>query len=98
MKSDIFKIALFLLSFLFFSCSVDIPQEYKDLGDEQLEIYPDYKNVTVPCNVAPLNFMVKETIGECVVTLKTPSSRLPSRSKYLSIHLLKRIFYHLHPP
>ena len=53
MKSDIFKIALFLLSFLFFSCSVDIPQEYKDLGDEQLEIYPDYKNVTVPCNVAP---------------------------------------------
>jgi hypothetical protein len=72
MKSDIFKIALFLLSFLFFSCSVDIPQEYKDLGDEQLEIYPDYKNVTVPCNVAPLNFMVKETIGECVVTLKTP--------------------------
>lgn len=27
--------------------------------DAELEIFPDYKDVTIPCNIAPLNFMVE---------------------------------------
>lgn len=28
--------------------------------DVELEIFPDYKGVTIPCNIAPLNFMIED--------------------------------------
>ena len=34
--------------------------------NKQPEIYPDYKDVTVPCNIAPLNFKIVEECDECV--------------------------------
>ena len=34
--------------------------------NKQPEIYPDYKDVTVPCNIAPLNFKIVEESDECV--------------------------------
>lgn len=37
------------------------------------EIYPDYSNVTVPCNIAPLNFMLSdESYDECIARITTP--------------------------
>lgn len=39
-------------------------------------IYPDYCNVTVPCNIAPLNFMLPAgEYQECVARLTTPDGR-----------------------
>ena len=36
-------------------------------------IFPDYCNVTVPCNIAPLNFMLPaDEYDECVARLTTP--------------------------
>ena len=36
-------------------------------------IYPDYCNVTVPCNIAPLNFMLPaDEYEECVTRITTP--------------------------
>ena len=36
-------------------------------------IFPDYCNVTVPCNIAPLNFMLPaDEYNECVARLTTP--------------------------
>lgn len=35
------------------------PQNVKQSGEEA-EIYPDYKDVTIPVNIAPMNFMVRE--------------------------------------
>ena len=29
--------------------------------DKDIVIYPDYKNVTIPCNIAPMNFSVKDS-------------------------------------
>ncbi len=50
----------------------DVPsssKEAKCLPD----IFPDYCNVTVPCNIAPLNFMLPaEQYEECVARLTTP--------------------------
>ena len=28
-------------------------------ADRLLELYPEYQDVTIPCNVAPLNFLVR---------------------------------------
>lgn len=47
----------------------DVPESAKETG-ELPKIYPDYCNVTVPQNIAPLNFMVAdEACSECVARL-----------------------------
>ena len=39
-------------------------------------IYPDYCNVTVPCNIAPLNFMLPVSeFEECVARFTTPDGK-----------------------
>ena len=41
------------------SCSPSLPDS-PVASKKAPEIYPDYKNVTIPCNIAPLTFEVKE--------------------------------------
>lgn len=52
-------LAIFAAVMLLLSCgqNVRISGEY----DSQPEIFPDYKDVTIPCNIAPMNF---EFMGE----------------------------------
>lgn len=39
-------------------------------------IYPDYCDVTIPCNIAPLNFMLPDNeYEECVARLTTPDGK-----------------------
>ncbi len=51
---------------LFASCSVSVPGSYTPL-DTEPSLFPDYKNVTVPCNIAPLSFRIDEE-GDDFVT------------------------------
>ena len=37
---------------------------------EKVHIYPDYTNIVIPCNIAPLNFMVREKGDEFVITME----------------------------
>lgn len=46
----------------------DIPSTYEERST-QADIYPDYKDITIPVNIAPLNFMTEGTEG-LVVTLQ----------------------------
>lgn len=52
----------------FASCSGSVPEKYEEKKDEPT-IYPDYKNITVPVNIAPLNFEVKDDADEVIVRL-----------------------------
>lgn len=68
------KIYSFLLLLTLTACTShpDIPGNAKDAGTLPA-IYPDYCNVTVPCNIAPLNFMLAdEAFDECVARITTP--------------------------
>lgn len=47
----------FILLFLLVSC-VPTPHDVKPAQD-MLVIYPDYKDITLPCNIAPLNFLLR---------------------------------------
>ena len=42
-------------------------------SSEPLVIYPDYQNVTVPCNIAPLNFMLRGDYDAIAFQLKDSS-------------------------
>jgi hypothetical protein len=41
------------------SCSSKIPSVYKETGKDAV-ITPDYSGVTIPVNIAPLNFLIRE--------------------------------------
>lgn len=49
-------------------CSVSVPQA-QQMVDEFPSIYPDYVNVTVPANIAPLRFKVVEPVDDAVAVL-----------------------------
>lgn len=57
MKYVYFLLLCCLCSFL--SCRGGLPKA--ELLSEDVVIYPDYKEVTIPCNIAPLNFKLKES-------------------------------------
>ena len=44
----------------------EVPTEYTEVP-EQAPVYPDYRDLFVPANIAPLNFMVKGADGLVVV-------------------------------
>lgn len=51
-------------------------------------IYPDYCNVTIPCNIAPLNFMLPH--GEytaCVARITTPEGRQQTYGKGVKVQI-----------
>lgn len=49
-----------------------VPQAFTPC-DTLPAIYPDYTEVTVPSNIAPLNFMLSDTLFDaCVATITTP--------------------------
>lgn len=46
-------------------------------NNAEYEIYPDYKDVTIPCNVAPLNFSVKDsTDADYALQIESGDKRL----------------------
>lgn len=46
-----------------------VPEQFKTLP-RKVHIYPDYTDIVIPFNIAPLNFMVRETGEEFVVSLE----------------------------
>ena len=59
----------FILSFFYSflaSCGVSVPDSYTQ-KDELPAIYPDYADVTIPVNIAPLSFQIEEQAEDAVV-------------------------------
>lgn len=56
---------------LLVSCSsASIPENFTE-GKAQPTIYPDYAGVTVPCNIAPLNFAIENEADDYVTRIKS---------------------------
>ena len=66
-------VALCLLSFVCFACSKhpSLPSSFTQANTEP-EIYPDYVGVTVPPNIAPLNFLVDD-VDDVVALISSPN-------------------------
>lgn len=66
----IHTLLLSCLCFAFVSCgnSYVVPENSTSNG-KQVIIYPDYTDVTIPPNIAPLNFIVKSVADEYVVRI-----------------------------
>ena len=59
---------------LFSACSENISGSRK--VDQNVAIYPDYSGITIPNNIAPLNFMVKDPADKVVAVYKLNGKEL----------------------
>ena len=59
------------LAALCFACSPQMPDAYTESQDAP-DIYPDYTDVTVPPNIAPLRFIVDEKADAYAARIKYP--------------------------
>ena len=57
MRIMLFYISIFCLLISAFSCNKI--NSVIEKRDENVELYPDYRDITIPCNIAPLNFMLR---------------------------------------
>lgn len=62
----LFQYIVLLTLVLVSACSPSVPSKYA-VKDSLPVIYPDYIDVTVPCNIAPLAFRVDGNAEDCVV-------------------------------
>ena len=74
-NSRIYFLSL-LLAFLLTACgrTYTVPQNTKPTT-QKLKIYPDYTNIVIPPNIAPLNFMVRAVGDEFVAQIVAPSGK-----------------------
>ena len=65
----------------------DVPSSSKDARCLPA-IFPDYCDVTVPCNIAPLNFMLPaDQFDECVARFSTPDGRQQTYGKGVKVQM-----------
>lgn len=74
MKS-VLKYILLLPLLALVACTAQLPQKYVE-KDELPSIFPEYTNVTVPCNIAPLTFRVDVEGYACVTSLKAGDQQI----------------------
>ena len=51
------------------------------MSEEEAVIFPDYKGVTIPCNIAPLNFMAEDAERVQVVFMSGDEELLRIKGK-----------------
>lgn len=78
-KGWIYRVGLVLLLGGMISCGN--PQEVETC-DELPPIYPDYTEVTIPYNIAPLNFLLRNKPSRVEVSIKGKTTGLLLRSNY----------------
>ena len=73
------QLFIFLTGFLLL-ISCNKPDNFQ-VSNELPPIYPDYTNITIPCNIAPLNFIIRDQPESTDVTLQGQSSRINIKGK-----------------
>lgn len=70
---------IFLLLSFFLSCSYTVPEGSKT--GQLPDIFPDYAGVTIPANVAPLNFRLKQPCEEAYAVLQGSGNDITVKAK-----------------
>lgn len=74
LNKKLYKLSVLSLLILLTACT-PMPHDVKQSEDEA-DVYPDYKDVTIPVNIAPLNFLVR---GAEAVEVKVGDLTINSR-------------------
>lgn len=75
MKINITKYLFAVLLLCLAACTPSLPEKYETIN-ELPSLYPDYIDVTIPCNIAPLTFEIKNDASEYVTRLSYANSEI----------------------
>lgn len=62
------KITPYILLLWLVSCTTKAPTEFRE-NNSVPQIFPDYTGLTIPANIAPLNFKVQTDADKCIVRM-----------------------------
>lgn len=62
----------FIAAIIFSACDVQIPDKYLN-SNQCAQIYPDYTDISIPVNICPINFEIKNS-KESIVRISSPKS------------------------
>jgi hypothetical protein len=68
------KIILPSLCLVLATCSPKLPSSY-GTSDSTPTVFPDYKDITIPCNIAPMNFVIEEQADAYITVLESGTAR-----------------------
>lgn len=60
---------------LFAACSPGVPVGYTESGSKP-EVFPDYTDISIPSNIAPMNFMIQEDADRFVTVLESSAGKV----------------------
>ena len=69
-------LSILLICFTQTACDIKLPEQVQ-AGDVQL--FPNYESVTIPVNIAPLNFRLPAADMEGITLLKSPNKELKEK-------------------
>ena len=81
-------IILFIATLTLFSCGKRLLQDYTDCPEQPL-LFPDYTDITVPCNIAPLNFQLEGAANLSVIIRGKKEYQFDSQSYRLQFPIKK---------
>lgn len=78
------RIAIPVLAALLASCTTKAPSSYSNL-DKVPSIFPDYTDITIPANIAPMNFSIDEQADEYITVFSTSSASTTVKGRKVRI-------------
>lgn len=69
MKTTYLHLVSLVFVSLFISCT-HLPDTYTETNDT-LRLKPDYSGITLPCNIAPINFNIENEADECITSIRS---------------------------
>ena len=74
------KIAISALILILTACSSKAPSAFTKV-DKVPTVFPDYTNITVPCNIAPMNFLIDQEADRYLTLLESESGKVSIKGK-----------------
>ena len=68
------KFTIPILAILLAACSPHVPATYNSI-DSVPAIFPDYTDITIPANIAPMNFLIEEQADAFVTVMSSGSTK-----------------------
>ena len=82
------SLSLYLGAVLLAGCTATIPKQYTEVSDYPV-IYPDYCDITIPYNIAPLNIAYEMEGVDFITELKTDGQSLVMKGKQTDWNIKK---------
>ena len=78
------KLVIAILAIMIAACSPKAPSTY-GTTDSVPTIFPDYTNVTIPGNIAPMNFLIEEKADAFFTIIKSATAEVSVKGNEIRI-------------